>query len=123
MHSQTHKRVFNEGVCHARAPVGGWLLSGPVWLTLFGGAFLATEGEILHVPAPRVEVVDTTAAGDAFVGGLAVSLLQGASLRAAVHYATCAGTLAVTKFGAQTSLPSASEVQAFMAALGPPSAP
>ena len=85
------------------------------------GAFLATEQEAMHIPAPRVEVVDTTAAGDAFVSGLAVSLLTGALLREAVRYATCAGTLAVTKFGAQTSLPSAAEVQAFMASHQPPS--
>ena len=84
------------------------------------GAFLATVEETLHIPAPHVEVVDTTAAGDAFVGGLAVSLLRGDSLPAAVRYAVCTGALAVTKFGAQTSLPSAGEVQAFMATLGPP---
>jgi len=82
------------------------------------GAFLATAKDTLHVPTPRVPVVDTTAAGDAFVGGLAVSLLHGDPLHAAVRYATVAGALAVTKFGAQTSLPSASEVQALMAQLG-----
>jgi ribokinase len=87
------------------------------------GAFLATAEGALHVPAPRVEVVDTTAAGDAFVGGLAVSLLRGASLQAAVHYATRVGALTVTKFGAQTSLPSASDVHAFIASLDTAPAP
>jgi ribokinase len=87
------------------------------------GAFLATAEGTLHVPAPRVEVVDTTAAGDAFVGGLAVSLLRRASLHAAVRYATCVGALTVTKFGAQTSLPSATDVQAFIATLDMAPAP
>ena len=77
------------------------------------GALLVTDKKTLHVPARKVEAVDTTAAGDAFIGGLAVALVKGFALEEAVRYATCAGTLAVTKFGAQTSLPSAEEVQAF----------
>jgi ribokinase len=60
-----------------------------------------------------VAVVDTTAAGDAFVGGYVAGLLQGLSLAEAVRYATCAGSLATTVFGAQTSLPTAAQVQAF----------
>jgi len=77
------------------------------------GALLATQQEHVHVPARRVQVVDTTAAGDAFIGGLAVALLRGFALPEAVRYATCAGTLATTVLGAQTSLPSAEQVQAF----------
>lgn len=77
------------------------------------GALLVTKQEAVHVAARKVQVADTTAAGDAFIGGLAVALVRGFSPREAVRYATCAGTLAVTKFGAQTSLPSAAEVQAF----------
>lgn len=77
------------------------------------GAFLVSSDQAAHVPARRVEVVDTTAAGDAFIGGLTVALLRGLTLREAVRYATCAGTLATTVLGAQTSLPSASQVQAF----------
>lgn len=77
------------------------------------GALLATRQGMTHVPAKKVKVVDTTAAGDAFIGGLAVALVKGSSWEEAVRYAACAGTLAVTKLGAQTSLPSAEEVQAF----------
>ncbi|MFP3897469.1 MAG: ribokinase [Anaerolineales bacterium] len=76
------------------------------------GALLLTEEQIAHVPAHRVDVVDTTAAGDAFVGGLAVGLLRGLEVAEAVRYATCAGTLATTVLGAQTSLPSAEQVDA-----------
>lgn len=83
-------------------------------LTLGGdGALLATPLRTIHVPARRVEVVDTTAAGDAFAGGLTVALLRGEPLEDAVRYATCAGTLATTVLGAQPSLPSAEQVEAF----------
>jgi len=88
---------------------------GIVVLTLGArGAFLASAGESVHIPGYNVEVVDTTAAGDAFVGGLAVALAQGQSLVAAVRYANAAGALAVTKLGAQPSLPTRQEVEAFV---------
>jgi ribokinase len=74
------------------------------------GALLATSMDIRHIPSMEVQAVDTTAAGDAFVGGLAVALAQGRAPAEAVRYATCAGALAVTKFGAQTSLPTKAEV-------------
>ncbi|MEA3406898.1 MAG: ribokinase [Chloroflexota bacterium] len=76
------------------------------------GALLLTDAHTVHVPAHKVDVVDTTAAGDAFVGGLAVGLLRGLDVVEAVRYATCAGTLATTVLGAQTSLPSADQVDA-----------
>ena len=76
------------------------------------GALLVTESGKTHVPAHKVQVVDTTAAGDAFIGGLTVALLKGFDLVEAVRYATCAGTLATTVLGAQTSLPSADQVEA-----------
>jgi len=78
------------------------------------GALAVTKEDAVHVPAREVEAVDTTAAGDAFIGGLAVALSEGHSLDEAVRYASGAGTLAVTKFGAQTSLPTAEEVDAFL---------
>jgi ribokinase len=87
----------------------------PVVIITLGaqGAMLVAEGKAVHVPARQVKVVDTTAAGDAFIGGIATAFLKGLSLVEAVRYATCAGTLATTVLGAQTSLPSAAQVQAF----------
>jgi len=87
----------------------------PVVIITLGekGALMATDRGMVHVPARKVQAVDTTAAGDAFTGGLAFALVKGFPLDEAVRYASCAGTLAVTKFGAQTSLPSGEEVQAF----------
>ncbi len=75
------------------------------------GAVLATEGSARHFPAPEVEAVDTTGAGDAFVGALAAKLAEGASLEEAVPYAVLAGAVAVTREGAQGSLPTPEEVE------------
>ena len=69
------------------------------------GAVIADSSSATHIPAPQVEVVDTTGAGDAFVGALAVRLAREASLEEAVAYAVRAGAAAVTKEGAQGALP------------------
>jgi ribokinase len=68
----------------------------------------------IEVPAFPVESVDATGAGDAFNGGLAVALARGDGLEAAVTYANAVGALATTRFGAQSSLPTALEVEAFL---------
>jgi len=62
-----------------------------------------------------VEVVDTTAAGDGFCGALAACLAAGGSLREALRFANAAAALAVTRAGAQPSLPQRSEIEAFLA--------
>ena len=79
------------------------------------GALLVTSERTTHVSAFSVDVVDTTAAGDAFIGGLAAALLQGKSLEEAVRYGNASGALAATKFGAQPSLPTADEVEILLA--------
>ena len=91
--------------------------SGPqaVIITLAeNGAFLATH-ETLHLyPAYRVTVVDTTAAGDAFSGAVAVALGEGSAVEDAIRFANAAGALAATRAGAQPSLASRAEVEALM---------
>ena len=69
-------------------------------------------------PACSIAVVDTTAAGDAFNGALAVALAEGASLEAAADFANRAAALSTTREGAQPSLPTRPEVDAFARDLG-----
>ena len=66
------------------------------------------------MPAIRVEVSDTVAAGDASGGALAVALAEGRSIQTAVRYGTAAGTLAVTRQGAQEAMPDRSDVEAML---------
>jgi ribokinase len=79
------------------------------------GAFLLDEGEeVARATPPKVEAIDGTAAGDAFTACMVVSLLEGRDREEALRRACAAGALAATKFGAQPSLPTASEVDAIL---------
>ena len=75
------------------------------------GALIITRAQVTHVDAYSVDVVDTTAAGDAFIGGFATALLQERSLEESVRYGCACGALAATKFGAQPSLPTKEDVE------------
>jgi ribokinase len=79
------------------------------------GALLAQKGKTIRVPAFNVTPVDTTAAGDAFVGGFAVALAEGKSPVDAVRWANAAGALATTQPGAQPSLPTRHMVENLLA--------
>ena len=79
---------------------------GTVILTLGAkGALVASKTGVRRIPAFPVSPVDTTAAGDAFVGGFAVALAEGKSLIEAIRWGNAAGGLATTQLGAQPSLP------------------
>jgi len=78
------------------------------------GAAWADRQQVGLQPVFAVRVVDTTAAGDAFAGALAVALAGGKTLAQAVRFAAAAGALAVTKVGAQPSLPSRAEIAALL---------
>ena len=97
------------------------LARGPsiVILTLGERGILVVDQETAHhVPALRVEAVDTTGAGDAFIGSLAVFLGEGQPLARAVQAANAVAALSVTKMGTQISFPQRAEVNAFLAAHG-----
>ncbi len=85
--------------------------AGAVAVTLGGSGVVAVaaDGQV-HLPAHAVPVVDTTAAGDAFNGVLAAILAQGSGLSAALRWANAAGACAVTRLGAEPSLPRREEV-------------
>ena len=83
-----------------------------VLVTLGGdGVYLDTENESpVHIPAKKVEVVDTTAAGDSFTAALAAMLLEGKTLKEAAEFANQVSAIVVTREGAQDSIPTLQEV-------------
>ncbi|EPC4024439.1 ribokinase [Aeromonas salmonicida] len=80
------------------------------------GVYCSNARQQQLIPGFRVEAVDTTAAGDTFNGALLAAELAGADFNAAVRFAHGAAALSVTKFGAQSSIPSKVEVDAFLLA-------
>ncbi len=75
------------------------------------GALLVDEEGTTHVPAVETRAVDTTGAGDAFIGSLAYFLAQGRTLRDAIKRANAVAAISVTKVGTQVSFPSREEVK------------
>mgnify|MGYP003429865035 CR=1 FL=1 len=87
--------------------------AGKVIITLGAEGSLFADGTRLeHLPAPKVNAVDTTAAGDTFVGGFAAALAAGSSEDEAIRFGQVAAALSVTRAGAQPSIPTLSDVQA-----------
>ena len=75
---------------------------GVVWASAMG---------IRHFEAPKVQAVDTTAAGDTFIGALGALLVEGRSMEEALAHAIRASAICVTRAGAQASMPSREEVE------------
>ncbi len=103
---------------HAEA-AADWLLGRGVrevivTLGAAGVVYASKEGERVSVPAFRVEAVDTTAAGDTFIGAYAADRDRGASVQEALQWANAAAAIAVTRPGAQSSIPSADEVDRWL---------
>ncbi|MFG2948600.1 ribokinase [Streptomyces adustus] len=83
-----------------------------VTLGAAGSLYAARGAEPLTVPAPRVSAVDSTGAGDTFVGALAVALGEGRPVREALTWAAAAAALSVQREGASASMPYRSEIEA-----------
>jgi len=80
------------------------------------GAWLDTNPFKGHVPAFAVSTVDTVGAGDTFIGAFAVRVAEGASTNEAARFGCAAAAIAVTRRGAQTSIPTRREVEEFLTA-------
>jgi ribokinase len=78
------------------------------------GALALVEGKTLIIPGHTVEALDTTGAGDCFVGAVAAQLAGGKSIREALQYANAAGSICVQRMGAAPSMPTAAEVEAVL---------
>ena len=110
--------VVNEGEAHALTgrgrdePEALLALVPRAVLTLGGeGAwYVDRDGAAVHVPAVKVDVVDSTAAGDAFTAALAVAWGEGRDLLDAVHWAAAAGAACVRRLGASVALPRRFEI-------------
>ena len=89
--------------------------AGKVIITLGAEGALFADGQgFEHRAAPRVNAVDTTAAGDTFVGGFAAALANGKSESEAIRFGQVAAALSVTRAGAQPSIPTLHDVQGFV---------
>jgi ribokinase len=83
-----------------------------VTLGAAGSLYLTRDAQPLVIPAPRVTAVDSTGAGDTFVGALAVALAEEKPVREALSWAAAAAALAVQREGASTSMPYRPEIEA-----------
>ena len=110
--------VVNEGEAHAltgrgRDDPGALLALVPRAVLTLGGEgawYVDRDGAAVHVPAVKVDVVDSTAAGDAFTAALAVAWGEGRDLLDAVHWAAAAGAACVRRLGASVALPRRYEI-------------
>ncbi|MBA6067534.1 ribokinase [Pseudomonas mosselii] len=99
-------QVEDQGSARRAAERLRQLGAGKVIVTLGGdGALLVDAAGSRHFPAPRVQPVDTTAAGDTFVGGFAAGLARGLPEGEAIAFGQRAAALSVTRVGAQPSIP------------------
>ena len=79
-----------------------------------GSVYASRDGSIRHARPPKIRVVDTTAAGDAFTAGLAVARAEGMDLAESLAFANASGAACCTVFGAQPALPARSAVEALL---------
>ncbi|RGC69849.1 Ribokinase [Micromonospora sp. MW-13] len=106
---------------HGRDDPGALLALVPRAVLTLGGDgawYVERDAEAVYVPAVRVDVVDSTAAGDAFTAALAVAWGEGRDLLAAVRWAAAAGAACARRLGASVALPRRTEIDQLYA---PPS--
>lgn len=109
------------------ATAGRWFIergcaTAVITLGAKGAVVVEGDGSSRHYPGFPVKAVDATAAGDAFSGALGTMLASDAGTEAALAWAAAAGALAVTAYGASSSLPDRQAVEAFLASPARPAA-
>ena len=88
------------------------MVKGGVIISLgLSGSYVVKDELHELVPAFKVKAVDSTAAGDTYCGALATALVEGQSLVQAVRFASAAAAIAVTRLGAQISVPLREEIE------------
>ena len=100
---QAAKQMLEAGIPHLIITLGSK-----------GSLYMDQAGMYIEMPAFSVDVVDTTAAGDTFIGAFAAKYAAGEEIRESLHYATAASALAVSAAGAQSSIPTGEQVKAFL---------
>ena len=95
------KKLVSQGVGTVLATLGE------------AGALLVTSQEAKVIPTLRVKAVDTTAAGDTFNGAFVTALAEGMDEAAAITFGNKAAAISVTRKGAQTSIPTRAEADAY----------
>ena len=95
----TVKNLYKMGVKQVVLTMGG------------NGAVVTNEFEITHIPARKVEVVDTTGAGDTFIGAMILKLAEGKTIVEAGTFASYASSITITREGAAQSIPTLGEVE------------
>lgn len=117
--NETEAAFYLDGGCSAEETAAHLLSRGLCAVGLkrgAEGAYIATaDGTSGWVQPFAVDAIDTVAAGDCFNGAFAVALLEGLDPLAAARFANAAAALCVTRKGAQASMPSRAEVEAFLA--------
>jgi len=103
-----------EALAGSEDPESAQRLPVPVTVVTLGaeGAALVAGGSVTGFPAPRVDVVDTTGAGDALCGALAAGIDAGLEITEALPRAVLVGALATTAVGARTAMPTTDEMDA-----------
>jgi len=79
------------------------------------GCWWSDNGAIRHTPAPRIDAIDTLAAGDVFHAAFALKLVEGAPMDETIAFASAAAAIKCTRFGGRLGCPTRAEVEAFLA--------
>lgn len=115
----TEIRVENdEDAAHAAQALHNKGISTVIITLGSRGVWASVNGEGRRVPGFKVKAIDTIAAGDTFNGALVTALLEGSSLDSAIRFAHAAAAIAVTRKGAQPSVPWRKEIDEFLSQQG-----